>query len=306
MLQKIKSYILEARPRQWSKNFVIFIPILFSGELFINAQLVTVIKAFIIFSALSSVSYYFNDIRDIRKDRRHPSKQNRPIAAGKIRIREALIIATLLAAGALYWAYQLSEYFFSISIIYLVVTVLYSLYLKRIALLESIIIAIGFVLRIMAGSLIISVPISSWLTVSTISVALLISFGRRKAEITLLGFKKAAKHRPVLAEYPKKFLEVMISSLAASTFLSYVLFTFTEERFESLSVVLRDVLPNTLNNPKWMMLTIPFAFYSLARYIFLIYNDKANGEPEKIIISDKAFLVSLALWTVLVMLIIYV
>ncbi len=295
----------EIRPRQWIKNLSLFTALLFSGELFVEEKLKTVSYAFVIFCALSSFTYIINDIHDKEEDKRHPHKKNRPIASGRLRIGFALFIALVILAFALGWAYFLSEYFFILSIAYIVLTLTYSLVLKNIAIIEAMFVALGFVFRVMAGSLIINAPISSWLTICTISLALLISFGRRKAEITLLGFENASKHRPVLKKYPKQFLEVMISSLVATTFLSYTMFTFAYEINSGISVVLQDILPETLKTPKWMMITVPIAFYAVARYLYLIYNKREKGEPEKLVTSDLPFLFTMILWGIVTLAIIY-
>lgn len=297
--------IKEARPRQWVKNFALYVALIFSGEFFIHHQFVTVTKAFIVFCFVSSFTYYINDIQDRKADRQHPQKKHRPIASGKLPLKLSLVIAVFLLLFALVWAYTLSEFFFIITISYGLLTTMYSFVLKKIAIVEAIVVAIGFVFRVMAGSFIINVPISSWLTVCTISLALLISFGRRKAEITLMGFKKAAKHRNVLKKYPKKYLEVMISSLISTTFLSYTLFTFTYDRHSGLTDIAGSFLPDTLEDPKWMMLTIPIAFYAISRYIYLIYNKRNKGRPELLITTDIPFILGVFSWLTVTFLIIY-
>lgn len=297
--------IEEVRPRQWIKNLSLFIALLFSGDLFVREKLETVSYAFLIFCALSSFTYIINDIHDKEEDKKHPSKKNRPIASGRLKTGFALFIALLILTFALVWAYFLSEYFFILSIAYVLLTLSYSIALKNIAIVEAMIVAMGFVFRVLAGSLVVSAPISSWLTICTISLALLISFGRRKAEITLMGFENASKHRPVLKKYPKKFLEVMISSLVATTFLSYTMFTFAYEINSGLSIVLQEVLPDTMQTPKWMMITVPIAFYSIARYLYLIYNKREKGEPEKLVTTDFPFLFTMILWGIVTLAIIY-
>ena len=258
-----------------------------------------------VFCLLSSFTYYVNDIQDRERDKRHPKKKYRPIASGAINLKLAITIASLMLLFGLVWAFTLSEFFFIIALSYVVLTTLYSTVLKKIAIVEAITVAMGFVFRVMAGSFVVGVPISSWLTVCTISLALLISFGRRKAEITLMGFEKAAKHRSVLKKYPKKYLEVMISSLVSTTFLAYTLFTFTFDRHSGLADIAKSFLPGTLENPKWMMLTIPITFYAISRYIYLIYNKRDKGQPELLITTDAPFIVSILCWLVVTFLIIY-
>lgn len=299
-------YLLrEARPRQWIKNFAVYTAIIFSTDLFNKEKLLTVTYAFIVFCALSSVTYYINDIFDRERDKKHPKKRRRPIASGKLNWKLAVIIAVFFLIFSLIWAYSLSFYFFLLAISYITFTTAYSFFLKNIAIIEAIVIAMGFVFRVMAGSLVIGVPISSWLTVCTISLALLISFGRRKAEITLMGFEQASLHRPVLKKYPKKYLEVMISSLVSTTFLSYTLFTFTFEKRSGLTSIANNILPETLKSPKWTMLTIPIAFYAISRYLYLIYNKREAGETEKLVTTDLPFVCSILLWLVSIFLIIY-
>lgn len=305
MMEIIKATIQEIRPRQWIKNLSLFTAIIFSGELVNAEKLEKVTYAFLIFCALSAFTYIANDIHDVEADRRHPNKRKRPIAAGRISIPFALTIALILLTASLISAFFLSEYFFALSITYIGLTLTYSYFLKNIAIIESMTVAMGFLFRVMAGSLVISVPISSWLMICTIALALLISFGRRKAEITLLGFKNAAKHRPVLEKYPKKFLEVMISSLVATTFLSYTMFTFSFEIESGLSLAMENILPDTLKTPKWLMLTVPITFYAIARYLYLIYNKREKGQPEKLITSDMPFLFTMLLWGIVTLVIIY-
>jgi len=303
---EILYYIISAgRPRQWIKNFAVYVGLIFSQRLFEVESFFTTTQAFIIFCLLSSFTYYINDIRDRDRDRKHPSKKYRPIASGKLDWKLAMIIAVILLLFSLYWAYLLSEYFFILAFSYISLTTAYSLFLKNFAIVEAITVAMGFVFRVMGGALAISVPISSWLTVCTISLALLISFGRRKAEITLMGFQKAAKHRPVLAKYPRKYLEVMISSLASATFISYIMFTYNYDQSSNLTIISEELLPNTLKDPKWMMLTIPITFYALSRYLYLIYNKKEKGEPEKLVTTDMPFLFSMISWLLGILLIIY-
>lgn len=297
--------IIEARPRQWVKNFAVFVGIIFSGRFLDKESIVLTLQAFVIFCLLSSFTYYINDIKDRENDKNHPSKKLRPIASGNLSLIMSVVVALILLSFGLYWAFYLSEYFFFIALSYVGFTTAYSFFLKNFAIIEAIIVALGFVFRVMGGSLVISTPISSWLTVCTISLALLISFGRRKAEITLMGFHRAAEHRPVLAKYPKKYLEVMISSLSAATFISYIMFTYNYDPGEKLTLMTESILPDTLKDPKWMMITIPIAFYSLSRYLYLIYNKKEKGEPEKLITTDMPFLASIIAWLITVLLIIY-
>lgn len=305
MFKTLRNIIIESRPRQWIKNAAIYTALLFSTELTDISKLRVVTATFIIFCLISSATYFVNDIVDRERDKEHPSKKNRPIASGELRLGTAVTMAILLFASGIIAAYTISGYLTALVILYIVVTLSYSFLLKEVAIIESIMIALGFVIRVLAGSIVVNIPISSWLMVSTISLALLISFGRRKAEITLMGFKNAAIHRPVLERYPKKYLEVMISSLVATTFLSYVMFTFSYEINSPLHEISEKLFPDTLQQPKWLMLTIPAAFYGISRYLYLIYNKREKGEPEKIVTQDMPFFLTMVIWSIMVLLIIY-
>ena len=280
----IKEIIVTMRPKQWYKNLILFVGIVFSMNL-LNVQMwQNVIAAFAIFCMLSGSEYIVNDIIDIEKDRKHPTKRKRPIASGELKKSYALLSALVMIICAVGGAYVINKSFFVISISYLFLILLYSLVLKHLIIVDLLVISIGFVIRAVAGCLAINVFISPWLIICAFLLALFLALGKRRHELVLLA-ENAKEHRRILEGYSVEMLDQMISITTGALIISYSLYTFLAD-----------------NN--YMMLTIPFAIYGLFRYLFLVHARNFGGETE-MIFRDKGMVLSMILWAVLVVLILY-
>ncbi len=309
MLNIIYQLIRTARPRQWLKNLSVFAAPMFSANIFDPTVLTLEIKAFFTFCALSSATYFVNDIVDAPKDRMHPIKKNRPIASGKLPILLAWIIAGILAVGSIvYSSLYIGSFFTYALMIYVCMQFAYSLYLRNVIILDALVVATGFVIRVFGGGLATNTSLSSWLILATIGISLLLAFGKRRSEKTILKDYFAedtkVKTRETLKHYPDSLLDSMISMSATFCIITYALFSF-QISAEKLAPALKPFLPSILSNPKWMMLTIPFVIYGVARYLYVIYEKKDAESPERVLLSDMPLLVTVGLWTAAVFAIIY-
>lgn len=218
----------ELRPQQWVKNGFVFAALIFSQSLARHDRLVKVTLAAVVFCLASSAAYVLNDILDVAEDRHHPVKRLRPIASGRINATTAAIAGVVIAMAALAEAWRIDSSFFGIVITYLSLNVFYSIYLKKIMLLDVFIVASGFLLRVIAGGLVIHVAISSWLIVCTTLLALFIALCKRRHELALLG-NRASDHRTNLTNYTPYFLDQLIGIVTASTVVSYALYTLSND-----------------------------------------------------------------------------
>ena len=281
------------RPKQWLKNGLVFLALVFS----INeswrpldpaswAPLLTrSIVAFLAFTAVASAEYLINDLRDIASDRLHPRKRRRPLASGALRPRVAVVAAVLLfLLGGLLGA-ALGLPFFAVLVVYALQSLAYSYWLKHIVIVDVLINAIGFVLRAIGGALAIDVPVSPWLYSVTLLGALFVAIYKRRNELMLLE-AGATEHRPILAEYTTHLLDQMASVVTASTVIAYSLYTFTA--------------PNLPQNHA-MMATVPFVLYGIFRYMYLVHRREEGGSPEEVILRDTPLFVDLILWLVVSM-----
>lgn len=301
----LKYLILSGRPRQWLKNFVVFAAIVFSGELFEANKLFPVMGTFIIFSLLVSAMYLVNDVVDRKKDRLHHLKKYRPIANGKLSVRTALTSAVLITILGFYLSYWISPTLFILSSLFVILQLLYSLYLKNIILLDVITIATTFMLRVFAGSIVVATSLSSWLILTTMMLALFLAVGKRRLELTLMG-PQATSHRGTLSHYPTLLLDGYTFIMAASTLLTYSLFTFNETHVNAAKRLILVFLPPTIASPKWLMATIPLVVYGIFRYLYILYEKKEGEAPERVLLSDVPLLTTVFLWVIAVLLIIYV
>jgi 4-hydroxybenzoate polyprenyltransferase len=291
MREMLKAIIREMRPRQWAKNVFIFAALVFDEQLTQKEPLLRTIAGFVLLCLISSAVYLLNDVADVESDRQHPTKRNRPIAAGQLSIPLALVLAIVMAVFALAAGFALEPSFGWIITLYFVINLLYSLWLKHKPIIDVMIIAAGFVLRVAAGVVLIEVTrFSPWLYVCTTLLALIIGFGKRRAEIILLA-DGANAHRKVLDGYTIGFLDQLIVVVSATTIMAYSLYTFS-----------------ALNLPSnhLMMLTIPFVIYGVFRYLYLIHVEDAGGAPEELILSDRPLLATLILWGLLAVVILYI
>jgi len=279
------------RPGQWTKNLLVFAPLIFAVRLFDLASAARSAAGFAVFCGLSSVVYLINDVMDREGDRRHPQKRTRPIAAGDVSVPAALVSALVLAAGSLGCAYLLSGRFAAVAALYLGLQTLYSISLKHIVIIDALTLAIGFVLRAVAGAVVIDVVVSHWLFVCTILLALFIALAKRRHELVLLA-DGAAGHRPILDEYSAYLLDQMIAVVTASTLISYIFYTISPETEQKFGT-------------SWLGLTIPFPLYGIFRYLYLVHRREGGGSPSDLLLNDKPLLACVTLWVVAVVLIVY-
>jgi 4-hydroxybenzoate polyprenyltransferase len=287
----ISAVVRSVRPAQWTKNLFVFAALIFAREFFSFPLLLKTAGAFFAFCVVSGAFYIFNDLRDREEDRAHPKKSQRPIAKGEISTGEALILFFLLAAIGLAAAFFLGRNFFLAVAIYFLLQIAYSLRLKQVVILDIFVIAAGFVIRVVAGGLVISVPISSWLLICTTLLALLLSMGKRRHELTLLE-NRATEHRPILKEYSAYLLDQMIAVVTASTLIAYCLYTISDETIQKFGTT----------NLIW---TAPFVLYGIFRYLYLVHLKGKGGSPEEIIIHDRPMLLNIMLWIGTVILVLY-
>jgi 4-hydroxybenzoate polyprenyltransferase len=282
--------LLSLRPRQWVKNFFVFAGLIFSQSLF-TPLVWPALAAFAIFCALSGAIYLFNDLADVEKDRLHPTKRRRPIASGALSVRTGAAIGVLTLVGSLVAAYALSARFGVVATVYAALLTAYSVWLKHVVILDVLTVAIGFVLRAVAGAAAIGVEISGWLVICTILVALFLALGKRRHEyLTLHG--DAAAHRPILAEYSESFLDQMVAVVTASTVTAYALYTMSPDTVAKF-------------HTRWLPLTLPFVLYGVFRYLYLLYRRELGGNPSDLLLSDRALLINTVLWMVALLLVIY-
>jgi 4-hydroxybenzoate polyprenyltransferase len=285
------SLLASLRPSQWTKNLIIFGALGLGQRLLDLRSLLYATAAFAIFCALSGVVYLINDIADRDADRRHPVKMYRPIASGALPVRVALGAALVLSVTSLSAAFLLRPMFGVVSAVYLGLLALYSGPLKHIVIIDVLTIAIGFVLRAAAGAVAIDVPISHWLYVLTILLALFLALSKRRHELVLLA-DRATGHRKILEEYSPYLLDQMISVVTASTLLAYAFYTVSPETVAKFGT---DRLG----------LTLPFPLYGIFRYLYLVHQKEGGGSPAEMLLTDRPLLVCVALWAVAVAVIIY-
>ncbi|HUS52140.1 MAG TPA: UbiA prenyltransferase family protein [Candidatus Bathyarchaeia archaeon] len=296
-----------ARPRQTIKNLALFAALIFTGNLFVPENFLTVFKGFLIFSLLTSSKYIFNDIIDLSWDQRHPVKKNRPIASGALPLPIALFASIAGCFTSLYLAAQLPFFFFLTCLAYFLLQIAYNFLLKNIVILDALAIAAGFILRVYAGAFVLDVHLSVWFLLCIISLSLFLAVGKRRAELALLASQKALHPRKTLALYKPELLNSYLSMFGSATWLSYALFTFFAPGPPiAKRLAFWDRLPLTLAGVnKWLMLTIPLVIFGIMRYMQIIYSGAKAEAPEKVLLSDKPLLLTVAAWGIAVILIIY-
>ncbi len=286
-----KQLLITMRPKQWTKNAFIFAALAFDLKLLDLSYVSRTIVAFVLFCILSGAVYLVNDLADIEKDRQHPVKRNRPLASGKLKKSWALTAAVVLPVVALSLSFLLKPLFGLVGLTYLAIQLAYSFLLKNVVILDVLIIASGFVLRVAAGSVVAEAErFSPWLYVCITLLALFLGLGKRRSELTLLN-ANALRHRKVLREYSPQLLDEMMALVTSSTVIAYSLYTFSAEN-----------LPANRS----MMLTIPFVLYSIFRYLYLIHQKNLGGSPEEILVKDVPFVISNLSWGIVVVLILYI
>jgi 4-hydroxybenzoate polyprenyltransferase len=289
-VKTLSAVVGSLRPRQWVKNLFVFAGLIFSQNLF-SPLAWRAISAFVIFCGLSGAIYLFNDVVDIDKDRLHPLKRHRPIASGALSRRAALAVGGLLLVSSLAAAFALSHRFGLVAVGYGALLIAYSAWLKHLVILDVLAVAIGFVLRAVAGAVAVDVDISGWLLICTVLIALFLALGKRRHEYRALR-GAAAAHRPILAEYSEGFLDQMVAVVTASTVTAYALYTMSPETVAKF-------------NTRLLPLTLPFVLYGIFRYLYLLYRREQGGNPSDLLLSDRALLVNTVLWIIALIAIIY-
>jgi len=284
------------RPWQWSKNGILFAGLIFSENLFHPDYLQRSFLAFIIFCLASSAVYVVNDLLDVERDRLHPEKRNRPIAAGRVGRGQAVGMFLILIAVALGLGTLLGTLFLLCLALFIVVNVAYSLWLKNIVILDVMAIAISFVIRAVAGVMALrpldpDLELSSWLLVCTLFLALFLALGKRRNELVVLE-GDAANHRVTLSEYSPSFLDQLMSIVTAATVIAYAIYT---------------IAPGTLSkfHSPALVITIPFVVYGIFRYLFLIQERGEGGRPSRTLYQDIPILLTTVGWLAMVVLVIY-
>lgn len=277
----LMALIKTMRIRQWTKNALVFFALVFDKQLFQPNALFRTAGGFFLFCLLSSAVYIFNDLSDIEADRQHPDKKNRPLPSGKLPISLAWAAGIFLVILVMPLGYLLSPFFAAVMLAYLLLILAYSRWLKHIPILDVLVIAAGFVLRVHAGVTLITIErFSPWLYVVTTLGALYLGFGKRRAELALLA-GNANSHRRVLDGYTVPLLDQYILIVSSTTIVAYSLYTFSA--------------PNLPANHS-MMLTIPFVLYGVFRYLYLVQSKHAGGAPEEVLLSDRPLQVTILLW----------
>jgi 4-hydroxybenzoate polyprenyltransferase len=277
-------YIRLLRPGQWSKNVFIFAGLIFSRQFYDIGDVLSTIYAFFIFSLLASSIYILNDIHDYEEDKVHPIKSKRPIAAGEITRPRAWFASLSILLLSLLIAGFLNKWFLVICFLYAALMIFYSWQIKQIVILDVLFVALGYVLRAVAGAVVIGVEISSWLLLCTLLLALFLVLSKRRTEIVTLG-EKALEHRKILIQYPVSLLNQMIAVVTSACIVSYCLYTLASETVTKF---------NTRN----LIFTVPFVIYGIFRYLFITYRKLGTDIPEKIILTDLPLLICLFLWAV--------
>ncbi|MBI5842582.1 MAG: decaprenyl-phosphate phosphoribosyltransferase [Chloroflexi bacterium] len=286
----LKALLKTMRPRQWTKNAFIFAALVFDKQLFVVDSFLRTLAGFALFCLISSSVYIFNDIADIEADRQHPEKKNRPIPSGQLPIGAAWTAGIILVALTLVIGYLLAPAFAYVIGLYFLINIAYSKWLKHIPIVDVLIIAAGFVLRVGAGVTLINVErFSPWLYVVMTLLSLFLGFGKRRAELSLLAHG-AGSHRKVFEGYTLPLLDQYILIVSGTTIVAYSLYTFSA--------------PNVPENHS-MMLTIPFVVYTIFRYLYLVQVKHEGGAPEEILLTDRPFQIAMALWALTVLVVFY-
>jgi 4-hydroxybenzoate polyprenyltransferase len=281
------------RPRQWTKNVFVFAGLIFSEQkrLLDPQSVALAVAAFGVFCALSSTVYLINDIADREADRLHPVKSRRPIASGLLSVRSAAAAAAVLGAGGIAGAFLIGPAFGVVAIAYVAMLSLYSVSLKHVVIVDALILALGFVLRVIGGAVAIDVQASHWLLLLMLLLAMFLALSKRRAELVLLT-TDATGHRRSLAEYSPYLLDQMISVVTASTLVAYAFYTISPETVAKFGT-------------DRLIYTVPFPLYGIFRYLYLVHQKEGGGDPSEMLVTDGPLLACGAFWALTVIAILY-
>jgi 4-hydroxybenzoate polyprenyltransferase len=288
----LRGLLKTMRPQQWTKNAIIYAALVFDGKLFQPEPFWRTTLVAICFCLISSAVYLINDLVDIEKDRLHPRKRLRPLPSGELQPRVALVAALVLAAISLATAVWIDLVVGLIILAYLAQNVAYSFWLKNLVLIDVMVLSIGFLLRVVAGVEVVQVSnFSPWLYVCVTLLSLFLGFGKRRHEIALLE-ADAGRHRSSLAEYNLYLLDQIIGIVTTSTLVAYTFYTFDAE--------------TSLAPDGRMLLTVPFVFYFIVRYLYLIHIKKLGGAPDELLLQDRPLLINTLLWVATIVVLLYI
>lgn len=282
---------ISMRPSQWTKNLAVFAPIVFAQKVFDLVRLGQALEAFILLCAASSCIYMVNDLFDRNHDRSHPVKGRRPLASGALSPAIAVAAVVIVGAPAIAASFCLNLNFGLVVLGYAALNLAYSAVLKHYVIIDVMTIAMGFVLRVVAGAVAVCVPASSWLFLCTILLALFLGFGKRRHELVILD-QEASKHRAILREYSPYFLDQMISVVTASTVVVYSLYTTSADVERKLGT-------------QYLFLTIPYVLYGVFRYLYLIHQKEEGGNPSSLLVNDRPLLINILLWAATAVAVLY-
>jgi 4-hydroxybenzoate polyprenyltransferase len=288
----ILNYLKLVRVPQWVKNFFVFVPLLFSQHLFDKDYFNTTLFAFIVFCLASSLIYVINDIIDIEADKAHPTKKNRPLPSGLISKQSALIVAIVLTAIIIILLPQFNKDFLYFVTAFVLLNILYSFWFKHIVILDVFSIAAGFSIRVLAGAVVISVPISSWLILTTMFISLFLGVMKRHSELILVAENENAPSRKVLSQYSLNFADQMATVAAAGVIICYALYTVSERTVSAFG---------TEN----LIYTTPFVVYGIFRFMYLEYISNKGDNTTKIVFTDLQIILTVLIYTITTVLIIY-
>ncbi len=288
----VRAIVQSMRPKQWIKNLLVFAALVFSKNLLDMGSVLRSVGAFAVFCLLSGAVYIINDLMDRENDRRHPRKRNRPIASGRLKPGPAISAAAVAVAGGLVAGWFLDWRFAVVGAVYFVMQVAYSLRLKRVVVLDVMIVAIGFAFRAVAGTFVVHVAISHWLFVCTILLALFLALAKRRHELVFLE-GGGISHRSVLGKYTSTLLDQMIAVATSATVVAYCIYTIAPETVAKFG---------THN----LILTFPFVLYGIYRYLYLVYRRDLGGAPERVLVTDLPLIVGVLLWMASVIVVLYV
>ena len=292
-LEVLRPLIQTMRPQQWTKNVLFVFPaILFDAKLLESELLIRVLIASALLTMASSSVYIINDLFDQHQDRLHPTKRLRPIASGRLSVSTAWVAAIILASVALALAFRFDIELAALLAVYLLVQLLYSLRLKHIVLLDVLTVAAGFVIRVLAGGVVIDVKVSPWLYAFTALLALFLVIGKRRQELVALG-DKAQETRSTFRQYNLALLDEMLRIVTTSTLITYIVYTIEVETMTKLGMNLG-------------LLTVPCVLYGLLRYLYLLYVEEIESAPEEVLLTDRPIQIAVALATAAYVFILYV
>ncbi|HRZ86902.1 MAG TPA: decaprenyl-phosphate phosphoribosyltransferase [bacterium] len=283
--------LVSMRPRQWSKNMLVFAALLFSKHVFDPAYVLKSLCAFALWCAVSGGVYIVNDLFDRKKDTLNPRTARRPVASGALSPRAASAAAAALIVGSLAASVLISVPFAAVMAAYLSLTLSYTLWLRNVVIVDILVVALGFVLRAIAGGVAIGVEVSDWLLICTMLLALFLVISKRRYELTRLGEEKG-EFRESLKGYSLNFIDQMVAIVTSTTLVAYAFYTIS------------DVTVNKFHTDK-LKFTIPFVLYGIFRYLYIVYHQKLGESPETILIKDRPFLINLSLWVASLLAILY-